>query len=152
MLTKNGRAALKITYMATPQMRFKISNGSDVNVDSNSGAFGNTMSSVTILLGTTQNPTEPNQDDYAMDNIDSSLTVVSNSSTVNDTKRYESNTILTYTRTVRNDTDADITVTEIGLVLYPNGGSNYSLLAREVLEKPVTVTPGETVAFTLAMG
>lgn len=58
----------------------------------------------------------------------------------------------TYTCTVRNDTASAITVKEIGVGGYHwgTGSSNTSgiMIARSVLDTPVTIQPGETYAFT----
>lgn len=57
-------------------------------------------------------------------------------------------------RTFINDTEEDITVTEMGLYLAPNKGSTASyavLIAREVLSSPVTIGVGETYTFTYTL-
>ena len=56
------------------------------------------------------------------------------------------------TTSYRNDSAAPITVKEIGLA-YKNDGRAYSkasniLIARKVLDSPVTIQPGETYVFT----
>ena len=61
-------------------------------------------------------------------------------------------TLLTYTMTVRNDTSSAITVKEIGVGGYhwATGASNTSgiMIARSVLDVPVTIGVGETYTFT----
>ncbi len=57
---------------------------------------------------------------------------------------------------VRNDGSSNVTVKEIGLYGNPtysgsSGGSNTCLLARKVLETPVTIAPGETYSFNYVL-
>lgn len=63
-----------------------------------------------------------------------------------------SKTLLTYTMTVRNDTEAPITVKEIGVGGYhwATGATNTSgiMIARSVLDTPVTIGVGEMYSFT----
>lgn len=58
------------------------------------------------------------------------------------------------TTVYRNDAGSDVVVKEIGLVTKGNGTNNDAyngLLSRTVLDTPVTVSAGETKAFTIAL-
>ena len=66
-----------------------------------------------------------------------------------------SKTLLTYTITVRNDTSSAITVKEIGIGGYhwATGNTNTSgiMIARSVLDTPVTIGVGEMYTFTYSI-
>ena len=63
--------------------------------------------------------------------------------------------IRTVISSYRNDTENNITVTEIGMLGKTGGSTNYprrnTLIARKVLATPVVITPGSTVAFTYSI-
>lgn len=71
---------------------------------------------------------------------------------------YSTDGTITHTKTMRNDTGGEITVSEIGLTQgFSNGNSNYSLLIyREVLSDPIVVPAGEvfnvSVSIKIPMG
>lgn len=63
---------------------------------------------------------------------------------------------VTYRKTVRNTSDQEITVREVGLtggVFVANGssGSRQVLIYREVLEAPVTIAPGDSATFRIVI-
>lgn len=58
-----------------------------------------------------------------------------------------SSTVMTVTRIVQNTISAPITISEVGL--YGANTSTAMLLAREVLDEPVTLQPGEKHSFTM---
>jgi hypothetical protein len=95
--------------------------------------------------------TAPTENDYELNNINTDVScdsVVAGSS-ANYTK--------TYTAIFSNPTTSDITVTEVGLygkVCYDSRSSYYMivLLARTVLDTPITIPAGESKAITYELG
>lgn len=63
--------------------------------------------------------------------------------------------ITTAITTYRNDTSTDVVVTELGIVIKNINGAtrpnNNYLLARKVLDTPITVPAGATMAFTYSI-
>lgn len=95
----------------------------------NTGNFGQ----FTIALGTNATPVTP--DDYAWGNSIDTLTTLGWSLT---TALKDGRKVLRFTRSVTNDTDEDIVVSEIGILINVSYG-NVFLIAREVLNTPITV-------------
>ena len=99
-----------------------------------------------MALGT--GTTEPAFEDTFLEEPIETLSFVSGAAT------YSSGTknIVTYSATVRNNTEAPITVKEIGIGVYhwATGVTNNcgTMIARSVLETPVTIGVGEAYAFT----
>lgn len=60
------------------------------------------------------------------------------------------NWVCRYTRTVTNDTAEDITVKEVALIMVIAGIK--VMIAREVLDQPVTIKPGGIQAFGIDIG
>ena len=87
-----------------------------------------------IGLGTNATPVTP--DDYAWDNDIADLTHNSWSLT---TELKDGRKVMRFTETVTNNTDTDITVSEVGIIVQGNGTANTFLIAREVLDTPITV-------------
>lgn len=87
-----------------------------------------------IGLGTNATPVTP--DDYAWDNDIADLTHNSWSLT---TELKDGRKVMRFTETVTNNTDTDITVSEVGIIVQGNGAANTFLIAREVLDTPITV-------------
>ena len=87
-----------------------------------------------MVFGT--NSTPVSADDYAWDNDIDTFTYNSWGLT---TVLKEGKKVMRFTQTVTNDTSEDIVVSEIGLIVCGNGGGNKFLVAREVLETPITV-------------
>lgn len=108
--------------------------------------------------------TAPTVDDYKLENETTDLTFVTyesiprqyvvNSGEVVPTveEKYNQNYIMKNTATYRNDTDNDITITELGVFCTLNSHNLMRImLCREVIS-PVTIHPGETYTFTVTIG
>ena len=104
-----------------------------------------------ILLGS--GTTAPTVDDYDLDNYISTLSVISNSYN-NIQPSYNDNLIASAGTIVRNNTNQDITITEVGLCSTHNSSDPdmYILYAREVLETAVVLHPGDTYSFAMQLG
>lgn len=59
-----------------------------------------------------------------------------------------SSTIMTVTRIIQNTSSAPITISEVGLY-GDNTSTDTIMLAREVLDEPITLQPGEKHSFTM---
>lgn len=83
-------------------------------------------------------------DDYAIESPITDLTLLAGTATSPD-----SNKILkAINATYQNNTNENITVTEICLVGYFNSDTNLFLFNREVLKEPIIIAPGEAHSFT----
>lgn len=114
----------------------------------------------TLVVGSGTTPVT--DDDYKLDVPITTLTAVSaaTSCKTGDTGRTLSPTTFTITTTYRNDTEAPVTVNEIGIMIpvgYKYSGSGASanalsscLIYREVLETPVTIEPNQLRTFSIA--
>ena len=97
-----------------------------------------------------ENDTPISKDDYAFSlDLNNSLTVLSTATSsildVDGTRK------LRFTKTVSNDTAEDITVKEVGIIIFRSDVS--FLIAREVLETPITVKAnGGTQVFGIDIG
>ncbi len=56
------------------------------------------------------------------------------------------------TRVLRNKTTKPVTIREIGLYVKGDVNNATFMIAREVLDVPVTMQPGEKYSFTLSLG
>ena len=114
----------------------------------------------TLVVGSGTTPVT--DDDYKLDSPITTLTAVSatTSCKTDNTRANLSPTSFTVTTTYRNDTEAPVTVNEIGIMI-PVGykisgtGSNKNALSscliyREVLETPVTIEPNQLRTFSIA--
>ena len=107
----------------------------------------------TLVVG--ENDTLTSKDDYAFSlDLNNSLTVISRAiSPVIDADGVRK---LRFTKTVSNDTAEDITVKEVGIIISKGGvfsESNIFLIAREVLETPITVKANrDTQVFGIDIG
>ena len=65
----------------------------------------------------------------------------------------EANHTAVFRKTLRNTSDADITITEVGLTgpVYTNSGPTQALIYREILETPVTIAPGESATLKITV-
>ena len=90
---------------------------------------------VGVFVGSNDTPVTP--DDYAWSNNIDTLTKVSQSAkiVIKNGKK-----VLRFILSVTNDTDADVEVKEVGVIVSINYGRNANaLIAREVLDTPITV-------------
>ena len=114
----------------------------------------------TLVVGSGTTPVT--DDDYKLDVPITTLTAVSATTSCKsaDTGDALSPTTFTITTTYRNDTEAPVTVNEIGIMIpvgYKYSGSGTSanalsscLIYREVLETPVTIEPNQLRTFSIA--
>lgn len=135
MLTNNFLLALNTAFGNGTSKTYKNASGITYSTSSNIVA-GTTQD---VLVGTDN--TTPSKTDYAIQTT--GLTKVS-STKINPSYNFDS--ILfgwAVTTTYINNTNSAITIREVGLSVSSN-----ILLNREVIE-PITIQPGESVAFTI---
>lgn len=154
MLTANGKAICKlngskdrcegINYMTL----LNTSNAS-ANVGSLT-AFDKLMSSFRIMVGT--GSAAPTSHDYNLTNGDAGLTALNKTNT-HSAGDYSQDYIAIYTGTYRNDTENDITVSEVGIMGQDvdGAGQPWFLIARDTFES-VTIAPGESYTFSMYIG
>lgn len=115
----------------------------------------NTTAQTTLVIGSGTTPATV--DDYKLETPITTLTPIAATTLCKDKDTGDtlSPTEFTITTTYRNDTDAAVTVNEVGIMI-PAGyrstvGNSLSscLIYREVLATPVTVEPGQIRTFTL---
>lgn len=115
-------------------------------------------SQTTLVIGSGTTPVT--DDDYKLDVPITTLTAVSatTSCKTEDTGEKLSPTTFVISTTYRNDTEAPVTVKEIGIMIPVGFSSNYSnnpnaisscLIYREVLETPVTIEPNQLRTFSI---
>ena len=108
--------------------------------------YSNGSSGCYLLIGAGATP--PTIDDYKLESLISNYTVLAQTHTT--FSDYSASAFI-ITRTIQNpDTTESLTIKEVGLF----GGSNTQLymIAREVLDEPVILQPGEKHAFTMTIG
>lgn len=98
-----------------------------------------------VALGTDDTPVT--FDDYKWEHGIDTLT---NSGYSHKIVNRNGNWVCRYTRTVTNDTSEDITVKEVALI--QTAASIKVMIAREVLDQPVTIKPGGVQAFGIDIG
>lgn len=120
----------------------------------NSTQWSDTFATLALYAGTGNTPVTSS--DYAITNPNAGLTVVMRTNTFNENNKNpdpSQDYIGIFTVTYRNDTESDITVSEMGLIgNFPNVSIWYVLAARELLETPITIAPGEAYTFTMYIG
>ena len=120
-----------------------------------------TSCQTTLVVGSGTTPVT--DDDYKLDAPITTLKAVSatTSCKTDDTGATLSPTSFTVTTTYRNDTEAPVTVNEIGIMIpvgykysasgdVNNNALSSCLIYREVLETPVTIEPGQLRTFSIA--
>lgn len=107
-----------------------------------------------VFLAVGSGSTEAKIDDFKLETwIPSSDLQVQNYMVGSPSGNDIANYILSFSASYMNVSDLPITVSEIGLVSSEgrSGVADKLLLAREVLNSPVTVQPGETYTFTMVL-
>lgn len=147
MITTNVLCALKANYSGT-NPRGKTFNGDlSISISMNQGSnFGSDLKYTTypesnwdgIYLLVGSGDSEESINSYRLDSVISSYTCVSQTHTL-DTNF--NNNLLTVVRVIQNTSTENITIKEVGLF-----AANY-MVAREVLETPITIQPGEKIHF-----
>lgn len=155
MLTRNGKCLCHLnndnsrTTGSGNNTGFYQSNNGEYSPQ-NTNSFTQIMSSLHVEAGTGTTPASST--DYAITNPNAGLTAVSRSNTLGSNPNASQDYVGIFTTTYRNDTNADITVNEVGLVGNLQGVSVwYILAAREIID-PVTIAPGEAYTFTMYIG
>lgn len=152
MLLANGKALLRIPNSgAYGQITMKDTDGTDIGYSS---TYLNTFcATLQLFVGTGKD--EPTVNDYSITDVDAGLTTVIYSGTNNTTSgSYTENYVGVFTKTYRNDTDEDITVSEVaikGYGEYPGNIKRHAIIARDVIS-PVTIKPGESYTFAMYIG
>lgn len=103
------------------------------------------------VLKVGENGTPANADDYKI------LYALSDSffEVLSQTTSYESNFNGVYaiiTRVLKNKSTSPMTIKEIGLYVKGEVINDEFMIAREVLDEPVTMLPGEKHSFTMSIG
>lgn len=94
-----------------------------------------------LLIGSGDSPETP--ESYKLDSVITQYSVINQTHTFSD--KY-GGSVLLINRVIQNTSEEAFTVKEMGLF-----GANY-MIAREVLDKPETLQPGEKHTFTMAIG
>lgn len=148
MLTRNGKTLFFInnTNSRIPSGTYHVQDWSGNYNNGNYNLMKMFLERISLVVG---NGTEPAKStDYNMSMIDT-LTVL-NSTGSNTDHNYDCDFgyAAFFTKTFKNDTDSDITVTEVGL--YANQNKDY-LFAREVID-PIVIHPQEIYTFSMYIG
>ena len=109
--------------------------------------YSNGSSGCYLLIGAGATP--PTIDDYKLESLISNYTVLAQTHTTFSEKYSASAFIIT--RTIQNsNTTEPLTIKEVGL--FGGSGTQLYMIAREVLDEPVILQPGEKHAFTMTIG
>ena len=144
------------SYFIISENVTNLSREDDLELDANSPEkaekLSGTMTTNTvgtfILVGS--GTAEPSSSDYKLENCISDLT---------DCGQYialSSGNLFSVNRILRNDTNEDVVINEVGLYNRPaysdsNSGRTKLLLVREVLPETVTLKPGDSYTFTISL-
>lgn len=152
MITTNVLCALKANYSGA-NSRGKTFNGDlSISIGMNQSAnFRADFKYVTypesnwdgiyLLIGSGNS--EESINSYKLDSVISNYTCISQMHTL-DTEF--NNNLLTVVRTIQNTSTEEFTIKEVGLF-----AANY-MVARELLETPVTIQPGEKYTLSMTIG
>ena len=98
-----------------------------------------------LLVGAGATP--PTIEDYKLDSLVSNYTVLAQAHTT--FSKYSANAFI-ITRTIQNPSPTEpLTIKEVGL--FGGDGQQLYMIAREVLDEPVILQPGEKHAFTMTI-
>ena len=111
-----------------------------LSTDYSNGAYG-----CYLLIGAGATP--PTIDDYKLESLISNYAVLAQTHIT--FSKYSANAFI-ITRTIQNPSSAEpLTIKEVGL--FGGSGSQLYMVAREVLDEPVVLQPGEKHAFTMTI-
>ena len=148
MLTKNGKTLFFInnTNSRVPSGTYYAQDWSGNYSNGNYNLMKSFLERISLVVG--NGTSLAKSTDYNMSMINT-LTVL-NSTGSNYAHDYDcdSGYAAFFTKTFKNDTDSDITVTEVGL--YANNNKDY-LFAREVID-PIVIHPQEIYTFSMYIG
>lgn len=88
-------------------------------------------------------------DDLTLNNVIDDYTVVSQTHTL--FSKQISDTMCVYSRTVKNTSDAPLTISEMGIFIGHNSWQLSAMVARDVLDTPVVLQPGKKYTFTMTI-
>ena len=153
MITNNFRLLInKKIFNNSNYYAFKGTNGSTAGGTSAGTVFSsNNYNKVTLGSGNTP----PTVDDLSLENKINDLTLLTRTMDNSSAAYGDVNGIVTYTAVYKNNTENNITVSELGVEAgegYTSSGwGGIVLLVREVIT-PITIAPGETYTFTVKIG
>lgn len=151
MLTSNGKALLKInsSYQRLTQGSvYKGTAGTNITLGGDS-ELNYILNSLVLVFG--EGTTEPTPDDYCLEDAIDTLSVVVSTNTANtDKPNYSQNYILICQATVKNNTEEDITISEIGIQGTDTGKGDV-LITRDTF-KPITIAPQKTYTVSVTIG
>jgi len=107
-------------------------------------------SGIALLLGS--GATAPSSADYNMEEIITDYTVSSQSAYAPARNKTYDDVLVSVTRVAKNETPKDFTVSELGCFVCITQLTNSILIAREVLDTPITIASGESYSFTMTIG
>lgn len=150
MLTGNGKGLLVINDSNTrPTSGRWHRNTGDYDNFSSGSSVNIMIQRLALHVGT--GTSAPDVSNIGLTNRGAGLTVINRTGTnVSQSIEPTADRIGVFTVTYKNNTESDITVTEVGLC--SDVDSWYVLFARELLETPVTIAPGEAYTFTMYIG
>ena len=143
MLTKNGKLCFGVANSSSTSVNYKNTSGniqqySRTNLLTGAGAKY-------IAVGTGIIPVT--LDDYKLENINTDVTQISNVCTF--PTNYGDDYIAIVSTTYKNNTESDITITELGFIITYN---QKILMAREIIEPTIISANGGTKTFTIQIG
>lgn len=148
--------SMSLNYLMISENVTNLSREDDLELDANSPEKAEKLSGTTttnvvgtfILVGS--GTAEPSSSDYKLENCISDLTDCGQYVALSSVNLFSVNRIL------RNDTNEDVVINEVGLYNRPNysdsdKGRTKLLLVREVLPETVTLHPGDSYTFTISL-
>lgn len=139
-----------ITSTSTSPLRIISSNTGITNYTTTDIPTYSSADGIALLIGS--GTTAPSSSDYTLEKIITSYTVSGQSTYVPASSATYDDVFLTITRVVKNETENSFTVSELGCFICNSTTSNTMLIAREVLDTPVTIAPGDSYSFTMTIG
>ena len=139
----SGRVKLINGSMSTTNFddSFYVNGEDRLNTDYSSGSYGSYL-----LIGAGATP--PTIDDYKLESLISNYKVLAQTHTT--FSKYSASAFI-ITRTIQNpNTTEPLTIKEVGL--FGGDSTQLYMIAREVLDEPVILQPGEKHAFTMTIG
>ena len=143
MLTKNFYLMMAYDFLKELSIPSGVKlDGSEQLADwlSTVNCFSNNWSKARFIIGT--GTKSPNVNDYNLENaIKTGYTITGMTKNLMAGSTY----VMQISGIITNTSDADITFSEVGLILSTYGNTD-CLFAREVYDTPITIAPGESVA------
>ena len=150
MLTKNGMAIMRLLAdYGRKSTTVKNTSGVDSTLFPNSNSYGVFLTNLKVYVGS--GTTAETIDDYCLESQINTLDIISSTGTNSNNPSYIDGYINTFTSTFKNNTNADITVNEIGIIGKENTYNVEALIYREVLDTPITIAPNTTKAFSVTI-